>query len=84
MSDSVIVELTDAGPQRIRGNGQTYEPGDRREVSVQHADALPDYWRVVETDDSDECPFCDAYEGANVAQHASQAHPDEWADYSED
>lgn len=30
-----------------------------------------------------ECPWCDEYEGEHVGQHASSAHPDEWAEYSE-
>jgi hypothetical protein len=33
------------------------------------------------------CPWCppdDRYEGDHVGQHASSAHPDEWADYTED
>jgi len=29
------------------------------------------------------CPWCDEYEGEAVPQHASSAHPDEWAAYSE-
>jgi len=32
------------------------------------------------------CPWCppdDRYEGDHVGQHASSAHPDEWADYQE-
>ena len=45
-----------------------------------------DEYEVVEddADDASGCPLCDEYDGDNVAQHASQAHPDEWADYSED
>lgn len=31
-----------------------------------------------------ECPWCDAYEGDNPAQHASKAHPDAWDDYKDD
>lgn len=33
------------------------------------------------------CPWCppdDRYEGDNVGQHASAAHPDEWDNYKED
>jgi len=33
------------------------------------------------------CPWCppdERYEGDAVGQHASAAHPDEWADYKED
>lgn len=29
------------------------------------------------------CPWCDDYEGEAVAQHASAAHPDQWAAYKE-
>lgn len=29
------------------------------------------------------CPWCSDYEGDHVGQHASSAHPDEWADYTE-
>ena len=73
-------------PSTYRGRGIRTEPGDEVDVSDETAAALcrRPYFERVETDDSDECPFCDAYEGENVAQHASQAHPDEWADYSED
>ena len=28
-----------------------------------------------------ECPWCDDYSGEHVGQHASSAHPDEWAAY---
>lgn len=31
-----------------------------------------------------ECPWCDEYDGDAVPQHASSAHPDEWAAYKED
>lgn len=34
--------------------------------------------------DKGECPWCDDYEGDAVPQHASSAHPDEWAAYKED
>lgn len=27
------------------------------------------------------CPWCDDYEGDGVAQHASSAHPDRWAEH---
>jgi hypothetical protein len=27
------------------------------------------------------CPLCDDYDGDYVAQHASKAHPEKWADY---
>jgi hypothetical protein len=33
------------------------------------------------------CPWCpveDRYEGDHVGQHASSAHPDEWAEYKAD
>jgi hypothetical protein len=33
---------------------------------------------------SDGCPWCDDYDGDAWEQHAAQAHPEEWADYSED
>lgn len=36
--------------------------------------------------DNGVCPWCppdDRYEGDGVPQHASSAHPDAWADYSE-
>jgi hypothetical protein len=29
------------------------------------------------------CPWCDEYEGDGVPQHASAAHPDDWAEYKE-
>lgn len=29
------------------------------------------------------CPWCDDYEGDAVAQHASSAHPEEWAAYQD-
>jgi len=32
----------------------------------------------------DGCPWCDEYDGANVGQHASSAHSDEWAAYKAD
>lgn len=30
------------------------------------------------------CPWCDEYDGDHLAQHASSAHPEEWAEHSED
>jgi hypothetical protein len=30
-----------------------------------------------------ECPWCDDYEGDGVPQHASAAHPEDWAEYKE-
>lgn len=36
-----------------------------------------------ETIDAGYCPWCEEYEGDAVAQHASAAHPDAWADYTE-
>jgi len=30
-----------------------------------------------------ECPWCDDYTGDHVGQHASSAHPEAWADYSD-
>lgn len=30
------------------------------------------------------CPWCDEYEGDGVAQHASAAHSDRWAAYTEE
>jgi len=29
------------------------------------------------------CPWCDAYSGDHVGQHASSAHPDKWDRYNE-
>jgi len=29
------------------------------------------------------CPWCDDYSGENVGHHASSAHPQMWAEYSE-
>lgn len=29
------------------------------------------------------CPWCLDYDGEHVGQHASSAHPDEWAEYQE-
>lgn len=29
------------------------------------------------------CPWCDEYEGDHVGQHASSAHPDQWAAHKE-
>ena len=71
--DRVTVELTDAGPIRLRTNGRTFEPGDRREFPAEHTDRLADYWRVVDERDeqcgaemsdgstcdrpADECPY---------------------------
>jgi len=31
-----------------------------------------------------ECPWCSDYSGDGVPQHASSAHPDEWADYKDE
>ena len=33
--------------------------------------------------DAGECPWCEDYDGDHVGQHASSAHPDEWAAYKE-
>jgi hypothetical protein len=34
--------------------------------------------------DAGECPWCSAYEGDAVAQHAASAHPDLWAAHKND
>lgn len=52
-------------------------------------DVLPDGASDTSRDlaaiiDDGECPWCDEYDGENVAQHASSAHPDEWDAYKED
>lgn len=44
-----------------------------------HHDTTAEAMRVG--GDSGGCPFCEDYDGDSVAQHAAQAHPDEWADY---
>lgn len=33
--------------------------------------------------DAGECPWCSEYDGENVGQHASSAHPDKWTAYKE-
>jgi hypothetical protein len=38
---------------------------------------------VAEQIDNGVCPWCDDYEGDGVPQHASSAHSQEWAAYSE-
>ena len=38
---------------------------------------------TAEEIDAGVCPWCDDYEGSGVAQHASSAHPDEWAAYKD-
>jgi hypothetical protein len=79
--------------------GPTWEDGGVHDVDAKTADRLCDDWRFERVDngggedatsvtpadmiDSGECPWCDGYEGDHVGQHASSAHPDEWANYTE-
>lgn len=62
--------------------------GDFQRVDENDGSDLPDD-RVPDEDlaamiDEGLCPWCDEYEGDAVGQHASAAHPDEWAAYKED
>jgi hypothetical protein len=55
------------------------------ETPEENSDSEPE--SVSEQIDSGVCPWCppdDRYEGDGVPQHASSAHPEAWADYSED
>jgi hypothetical protein len=94
----VEVEKARGGSVLVRGIGE-FAVGDRADVTADEAaylcDERGDFERVGETDRTDTvpvddaieqgvCPWCDDYEGDAVAQHASSAHPDEWADYKED
>jgi len=38
---------------------------------------------VTSAIESGVCPWCDDYEGNGVPQHASAAHPEDWAEYSD-
>jgi hypothetical protein len=80
--------------------GPTWDDGDSHDVDAKTADRLCDDWRFERVDDGDdedatsatpadmidsgECPWCDSYSGDHVGQHASSAHSDEWANYTED
>lgn len=74
-------------------DGPTWEDGDEHEVGDATADRLadrPDFEVLNQQTENESvlvadgiCPWCSDYEGDHVGQHASSAHPDKWADYSE-
>ncbi|QCW03565.1 hypothetical protein [Natrinema pallidum] len=56
MSENVTVRLTEDGPARMRGNGETWERGDTREVTPERAEALletHDYIEIVDENETD-------------------------------
>ena len=57
MSDEVTVRLADDGPGRFRSNGLTWDRGESRPTSAEHADWLVgeyDHFELVDGD-SDTC-----------------------------
>jgi len=90
------VEKTSGGTVRIRDIGE-FAPGDRADVSTADAQYLCDErgdFERIEADgrpdrpisdlvDDGTCPWCEDYEGDAVGQHASAAHPEEWAAYKD-
>lgn len=85
---AVAIDL--GGERVVCDDDGTFESDDKAAVRAlaQAYDTTVADLRVGTDDDSagesgetDGCPFCGEYDGANVAQHAAQAHPDQWADY---
>lgn len=69
-------EEAESGPS-AEASDETTSGSDEDDEAV--ADATPG-----QQIDAGVCPWCDDYEGPGVPQHASAAHPDEWATYKED
>lgn len=57
--------------------------GDVQEDVAEVNDAELTEEFIAERIDAGECPWCSDYEGENVGQHASSAHPDKWDAYKE-
>ena len=68
--DATEAEFREVNDDDAEDTGEALESADDK------ADAM-----LIE---AGECPWCDDYEGENVGQHASSAHPDAWNDYKED
>ena len=63
------------------GGGESETPDE----DVHEEDGPPDpvTFDIADTIEAGKCPWCDEYEGENVGQHASSAHPDKWTAYKE-
>ncbi len=63
------------------------EPCDRHLDEGGESDATEWADRPAAAMEAGVCPWCesddDRYEGENVGQHASSAHPEEWTEYRE-
>lgn len=68
------LDVTEAEFREIDGN----DAGDTAK-ELESADDKTDAMLI----EAGECPWCDDYEGENVGQHASSAHPDLWDNYKE-
>jgi hypothetical protein len=71
-------------PDSARGRLESWAEGYGYDLAELVVDEDSD-GKLVEVDpvENGVCPWCEDYEGEHVGQHASSAHPDKWAAYTE-
>ncbi|WP_135363450.1 hypothetical protein [Halosimplex halophilum] len=79
VGDRVDVDGAFAGYLSERGDFERVDDAGE-DITADEVESLADDV-IAERIDAGECPWCDEYEGENVGQHASSAHPDAWDDY---
>ncbi|MFC7044294.1 hypothetical protein ACFQH6_20465 [Halobacteriaceae archaeon GCM10025711] len=77
--DDPLVDVDEETASYLLEETDQFEPVDEPTGDTPEGDAT-----TADVIESSVCPWCDEYEGENVGQHASSAHPDEWDAYKED